>query len=218
MKNTIKKRRVKIIISTTVLLLAFVGNSTATVASLEKSEKILYNISIVEKEKIENMINAEGRLKTPLQMVKEQMAEESNAVAVMAAVETLAVVEEEVPTYSQEDLNLLARLIFNEAGSDNISDRQQQLVGMVVINRTNSEYFPNTIYDVIYQKGQYSCVGNSIWENDPPQRSIDNAKLVLEGKVSAPSNVLFQAEFLQGDGIYEQFDNISTTTYFCYVN
>lgn len=218
MKNTIKKRRVKIIVSTMVLLLTLVGNSTATVASLEKDEKILYNISIVEKEKIENMIDAEERLKTPLQMVKEQMAEESNAVAAMAAVETLAVVEEEVPTYSQEDLNLLARLIFNEAGSDNISDRQQQLVGMVVINRTNSEYFPDTIYDVIYQKGQYSCVGNSIWENDPPQRSIDNAKLVLEGKVSAPSNVLFQAEFLQGDGIYEQFDNISTTTYFCYVN
>ena len=48
---------------------------------------------------------------------------------------------------------------------------------MVVINRTD-------IYDVIYQKGQYSCVGNSIWENDPPQR-IDN-QIVLEGKVSAP--------------------------------
>jgi len=122
------------------------------------------------------------------------------------------------PSYSQEDLMLLARLINGEAGSEWIPDEHQQLVGMVVMNRVNSEYFPNTITEVIYQPGQYSCVGNSIWNEDPPQRVIDNAKLVLEGKVYCPPNVLFQAEFLQGTGIYKTFANDYSTTYFCYAD
>lgn len=126
--------------------------------------------------------------------------------------------EEPVINYSQEDLYLLAKLIYCEAGSDWLSDEHQQLVAMVALNRVNSDKFPNTLKEVVYQKGQYACIYMDRWNEEPPQRCIDNAKLALEGQVYCPSNVLFQAEFKQGSGIYKSFKNeyADSTTYFCY--
>lgn len=122
--------------------------------------------------------------------------------------------------YSQEDLILLATLIECEAGSNWITDEHQQLVAMVALNRVKSDKFPDTLKEVIYQHGQYSCVGNSRWIKGPTERSLRNAKLTIEGNVYCPTNVLFQAEFKQGIGVYKSFysESSGSTTYFCYGN
>lgn len=119
--------------------------------------------------------------------------------------------------YTSADLDMLARLINAEAGSSWISDEWQQHVGMVVLNRVKSDKFPNTIKDVIYAKGQYACVKNGSFKKAAPQRAIDNAKAVLEGKCEVPSDVVWQAEFKQGKGVYKKFYNEYTGnyTYFC---
>ena len=66
------------------------------------------------------------------------------------------VVESE-PQYSEEDLDLLARLMTAEMGSEWVSDEVQLYVGSVPLNRMKSDAFPGeTLYDVIYQEGQYS--------------------------------------------------------------
>ena len=120
--------------------------------------------------------------------------------------------------YTHSDLILLARLIDREAGSSWLTDEHQQLVGAVVLNRVKSESFPNSIQDVIYQKGQYSCINSSRWNEEPSERALINAQKVLEGKVFCPDNVVFQAEFKQGSGVYKVFYNKHTNsnTYFCY--
>ncbi len=55
---------------------------------------------------------------------------------------------------SSDDLNLLAAIIYCEAG--NQSREGKVAVGAVVMNRVASSLFPNTIYDVIYQSGQFT--------------------------------------------------------------
>ena len=122
--------------------------------------------------------------------------------------------------YTEEDLDLLARLITAEMGASWVSDEMQLYVGSVVINRMNHELFPNTLYDVIYAKGQYSSTWNGAINNTPDERTIENARQLLEYGSVLPENVVFQANFPQGDGTYyEYYDEVlGTTTYFCYLS
>lgn len=111
-------------------------------------------------------------------------------------------------------LDLLTRVVWFEAGSSWISDRQQQLVAAVVCNRVADSRFPSTLSGVVYQTGQYSCSGRlySISASSIPARVRANAKTAAYGQVECPANVVFQAGFRQGKGVYERGYN----TFFCY--
>ena len=122
--------------------------------------------------------------------------------------------EAEILTYTEEELELLAHLIFAEAGSDWCSDKLQQYTGSVVLNRIKSKYYPNNMHDVIYQKGQYSVVNSGAINKTPNERAYNVARFLLENGSVLPENVVFQSQKIQGDGIYEKVQN----TYFCYKN
>ena len=115
-----------------------------------------------------------------------------------------------VQTYSDEDLYLLSHLIYAE--SSGCSDEHQLAVGSVVLNRVNDNLFPNSLYEVIHQNGQYSCTWNGSFERTPDEQSVNNAIYLLENGSQIPSNVLYQAEFEQGSSVWKQIGN----TYFCY--
>ena len=104
-----------------------------------------------------------------------------------------------------------------EMGCDWIPDSVQQMVASVVINRVNSPIYPNTIKDVIFQRGQYANQGR-IASTVPTQKVINNARYVLENGSTIPSNVLGQAGFPQGKGTYTTYYDsvLGTTTYFSY--
>ena len=117
-----------------------------------------------------------------------------------------------------DNLLLLAKIVHAEAGSDWLTEEHRQLVASVVINRVNSPEFPNTIHNVIYQKGQYAPVGTKYFNNLKPSRKcVFSALKVLANGSIAPSNVVFQANFRQGSGVYKSiYDSKLGTTYFCY--
>ena len=119
-----------------------------------------------------------------------------------------------------DNLLLLAKIVHAEAGSDWLTEEHRQLVASVVINRVNSPEFPNAIYNVIYQKGQYAPVGTKYFNNLKPSRKcVFSALKVLASGSVAPSNVVFQANFRQGSGVYKSiYDSKLGTTYFCYSN
>lgn len=125
-----------------------------------------------------------------------------------------------VVPYTEEDLDLLARLITAEMGASWVSDEIQLYVGSVVLNRMQHSLFPDTLYDVIYAKGQYSPTWTGAINNTPDERTIENARQLLEHGSVLPENVVFQANFPQGDGVYyEYYDEVlGTTTYFCYLS
>ena len=59
-------------------------------------------------------------------------------------------------SYSDSDLNLLARLIYGEARGESYVG--QVAVGAVVMNRIKSSSFPNTMAGVIYQSYAFTAV------------------------------------------------------------
>jgi len=59
------------------------------------------------------------------------------------------------PTYTEEDLRLLAILVTNEAGGIDSKTEKSQVVWSV-LNRVDSPEWPDTIQGVISQSGQYA--------------------------------------------------------------
>ena len=117
-----------------------------------------------------------------------------------------------------DDLFLLSKIVEAEAGSSWLTEEHRLLVASVVVNRVNSPEYPNTIYDVIYQEGQYAPAGKKWFDELIPSRDSVMAayKILTEGSV-APPDVVYQANFRQGSDIYHTiYDSKLGTTYFCY--
>ncbi len=59
---------------------------------------------------------------------------------------------------NSEDIELIALLTMAEAEGE--SEKGKRLVIDTVLNRVDSEYFPDTVHDVIYQPKQFSPIWN----------------------------------------------------------
>ena len=123
---------------------------------------------------------------------------------------------------TEEEVELLAHLVFAEANvwynpeterGEYCSDDWQSYVALVALNRVKSDIYPSNLHDVIFQRGQYACTWNGSFEWTPDERAYRNVRRALEGEITLPENVLFQAEFEQGSGVYVHIGN----TYFCYL-
>lgn len=64
-------------------------------------------------------------------------------------------VEELLP---EEDIRLIALVTMAEAEGE--SEQGKRLVISTILNRVDSEHFPNTVHDVIYQPSQFSAMWN----------------------------------------------------------
>lgn len=124
------------------------------------------------------------------------------------------------PAVSEQDVDLLARLIQAEAGASWMPDELQLMVGNVVLNRVDSPEFPDTLREVIYQPGQYSPAMSGSIDRPARDRATQNARKLLEGYRLLPPDVVFQANFKQGSGVYHSVydEYLGSTTYFCYSN
>ena len=124
--------------------------------------------------------------------------------------------------YTDDDLYCLAAVIWQEAGSTYCSDNLQLMVGNVVLNRVESDQFPDSIRGVITSKYAY---GTMYWDGvsiptatDPiTESAIDrcyaNAKKLLDGYRILPEDVVYQAGFVQGSGVY----TVESGQYFCHM-
>lgn len=123
--------------------------------------------------------------------------------------------------YTDDDLFCLAAVIWQEAGANYCSDNMQLMVANVVMNHVKSPNYPDTVREVITRKGAY---GTMYWDgvslpnatDSVTKAAIDrcykNAKKILDGYRILPDNVIYQAGFVQGSGIYACEGGI----YFCY--
>lgn len=83
--------------------------------------------------------------------------------------------------WTEEDIQLLAKIIQVEAGHE--SDKGKIAVGNVVMNRVESDQFPDTIEEVIYQPGQFPPALNGKLDNlEPSESSKEAAVKVLSGE------------------------------------
>lgn len=74
---------------------------------------------------------------------------------------TLSCVDEHIDyviELTNEEIDLMARVVMSEAGG--LSMEGKQAVAETIINRVNSDKFPSTVSEVVYQKNQYSTANN----------------------------------------------------------
>lgn len=137
---------------------------------------------------------------------------------VSADAEPMAFEQTPVPTPASidaDELDLLARLITGEMGMRWAPDEQQLNVGSVALNRVASPLFPDTLEEVINQPGQYACAGY-LSTLTPDDRTIANARQLLEDGSVLPAGVVFQSEAPQGPVYASYYDAVlGTTTYYC---
>lgn len=93
--------------------------------------------------------------------------------------------------YRDDEIYWLSRIINAEAGGEPMQGKLA--VGNVILNRTRSSAFPNTIYSVIFDKKygvQFSPVSNGSIYKTPSEDSIIAAKMCIEG-YSLSTEVLY---------------------------
>ena len=154
-----------------------------------------------------------------LELPQEQTAYFSQYGEAEEILEAMAQAEAPKAAYTQADLDLLSRLIYAEAGCTWIPDWVQRMVGSVVLNRVESQYYPDTIREVIYQPGQYAPTWDGSLQKTPDARTIENARYLLEHGSICPENVVGQNSIITGSGVYTSYYDqvLETTIYFCYL-
>lgn len=126
-------------------------------------------------------------------------------------------------TYTEEELDLLSRLIYSEGGTESYKTKLK--IGSVVMNRVEDPDFPDTIREVIYDKNQFSVTTtkiNGVIMIDRPadEESKKAAKEVLDHGSILPSDV--QVFYADGkcDGNWvttREVYKVSDKTVFAYI-
>ena len=127
---------------------------------------------------------------------------------------------EPIPKPDPAKVEMLACVIYQEAGGDECSDECRMYVGDVVLNRIMDSRFPDTMEEVLTAKAQY---GRFYWtgivwpsraqnpgEASAVERAYETARKLLSGEHSEiyGKGYVWQAEFTQGtegfwcDGMY----------------
>ena len=135
--------------------------------------------------------------------------------AIIAVVAGAILMSSPVMAYSEDDLYELSHIINAEAGDAACTDELRIAVGSVVLNRVASDLFPDSIYAVIHQEGQYRPTWDGGFLKEPSEASVKVAKMLLEEGSQLPGDCLCHANLVQGSAVHEQFDNIYGPLYIC---
>lgn len=91
--------------------------------------------------------------------------------------------------YDGDILYWLSHIIYTESGNQPLEGKIA--VGNVVMNRVKDPRFPNTVYDVLFQKNQFTPVSTGSIYREPNEESVLAAKLVMDGAVVTPTALFF---------------------------
>ena len=178
--------------------------------SFVKAQPIKIEEQIEEKEngkvKIEN--ESETILKKEIITEGEDNLEKQNEMQTLPKEENVE---------NESDLYWLSHLIMAE--EEGASYENKLMCGLVAMNRVKDKSFPNTLEEVIFQKDkkgnvQYACI-KSINDKkariylEPNEDSMQAAKEILSENcsITIPENVVYQAEYPLGSGVYKKIGN-----------
>lgn len=120
-------------------------------------------------------------------------------------------------SYTDEDLYVLSHIISAEAG--NCQEEMMLYVGSVVLNRVESDEFPDTIYEVVFQTDplQYGPTKDGSYYEEPTPEAVEAAEKLLEDGSVLPADVIYQSNEILGE-YYTHLDpppGIGKRMYFC---
>ena len=118
----------------------------------------------------------------------------------MCTVETIERPEPLFGEFTEREIDLMAQLVWHEAGNQDMVGKM--LVADTVLNRVEDSRFPNTVEEVIFQKGQYTtakvlgrveptieCYGAVLSEIDGERY---NTEVIFFGRAYGCGKPLFQ--------------------------
>lgn len=93
----------------------------------------------------------------------------------------------------QNDIKLLAEVIYHENWHTDKEKLTAYYTGAVVMNRVHSKEWPNTVKEVLYQKGQYSTT-KKFYTVELPEECYEMARdIYRNGTPDVPKEVVFQS-------------------------
>ena len=99
---------------------------------------------------------------------------------------------EKAYSFTENDRYLLAKIAKAEMGTEDTEAKA--LAILVVLNRLKSDKFPNTIKEVLYQKNQFSPIGNGSFDRLEPDEDCYKAlELVEDGFDESKGATFFEA-------------------------
>lgn len=118
----------------------------------------------------------------------------------------------------QEDLDIIAKVIQNEADPAWCEWEHSVAVGAVVCNRVKSPHFPNMVKEVVAAPGQY-LPAYTYGFDATPRLAYLAAKAALDGDHEVPEDAYWQDNTIQGKRIWKAFTvdtgYFRSTTYIC---
>ena len=126
-----------------------------------------------------------------------------------APVNTIDIYPEQI-LQRERDVDLLARLIETEAGSDFIPLEEKAKVGLTVLHRCDNPAFPGSVEENIYKPGQYA---------KPSETASEDSRLAAEYAMylwqSGTSYQLLPSEalYFHGDGRKNYFTDVNGNVY-----
>ncbi|MEG1758256.1 MAG: cell wall hydrolase [Oscillospiraceae bacterium] len=130
-----------------------------------------------------------------------------------SALAEVAVPEFIVPPYTPEELELLACVIYQEAGGNACTDECRNYVGSVVLNRLEDKRFPDTLEGVLTEKWQYGTYYETgvVWpdraaydtESEAVARAYSAARELLEGNRGLDVGYVWQSEHMQSSDSFK---------------
>lgn len=118
----------------------------------------------------------------------------------------------------QEALDIIAKVVKNEADPQWCDWEHSVAVAVVVLNRVASPYFQDTVKEVVAAPGQYLPAYTRDFA-DTPRLCYEVAKAALDGDHDVPSDCYWQDTSIQGTAIWKAFTVdtgwFRSTTYIC---
>ena len=100
---------------------------------------------------------------------------------------------------TQEETDLLARLIWGEAQGEPFEG--QQAVAEVILNRLAADNFPDTLQEIIYAEGQFASA-NRLYLAELTHTQYEAIRRAMYGPYVLPADVVFFATFPVNDNVW----------------
>lgn len=162
-------------------------------------------------------VHAEETIRTARQEALHDAAETLRSAGYAEDSEVIRTLQDEW-LREQEALDILAKVIDHEADPKWCEWDHSVAVGVVVLNRVRSPYFPGTVKEVVAQPGQYLAAYTRDFAGTS-RLAYEAAKAALDGDHRVPEDCFWQDTHVQGVSIWRSFTVdtgwFRSTTYIC---
>lgn len=109
---------------------------------------------------------------------------------------------------SEEDQELLTRTVYLEAGNQDLKGKR--LVVSVILNRVDSEEFPDTVEEVLGQDGQFQTYKH-LKDAEPTWTDKLAVKMETEGRLNTGVYFFRTGHYGYGDPLFQYGDHYFST-------